>query len=716
MTELGLVVGIDVVGLMLALIMWRGVSARDAGPAAVRRLSGALERAARAFLDQGLRSLGASTAILLATAVALSTSPRAASATVTRLEAGFWTGAGLALGALGATLCSYVSSLLAVRASARAAVASGSSVDASLSVAMRASGAAALFGDALSSLCVAGLFGLLYAVKGGFAGPNERALPLATEVVGLLPSFALGAAFSALLLQRAGGTFHAASSVGADQAGERDAGLEHDDPRNPGVISELVGDHVGASATRNLDGFASACIANVALLTIGAALASVVPSGSPLALLLLPLVVRAFGTVASAFGVLLVRSDEASSLSSAFYRGYAATAVIALAGIAGVSYWLLAEHFLAACAAGGLGLLSALIAPHTLALRLGRRAQIVRETGDHLRLGAGALLAAGLGAGLETVLFPVLLLAIAAAGCVSIGAHSGMQSGVEVCLLVFSGAAVSVAPFVLSIATLGSIADGARGIAMMSNADGDSKRRAARVDDAGFIGAAVARRSAVCSSALSSLLMAWAIAGYGHGGPALGGASIPALAWCGALGGAVVLGYAGSVARAALRGARDVSAEVERQLRGFPRTHGTAQVPGDYTPSYKSCVELTAAVSRRRALPSTLGYLTAPLLLAGLLHLLFRESARELLPMALTWFVVVAALTGLGTVLAVDAARATLGHVRRANRGREVGSAWAASLTADAWSDIFGNAAAPALQLLVKATAAAALIVTPFFI
>jgi len=93
---------------------------------------------------------------------------------------------------------------------------------------------------------------------------------------------------------------------------------------------------------------------------------------------------------------------------------------------------------------------------------------------------------------------------------------------------------------------------------------------------------------------------------------------------------------------------------------------------------------------------------------------LFRGPAPELVPQGLSWFVVVASLTGLTAALALDAMRATLGGVRRANRGRENGQAFSTSITADALSDIFGNAAAPALQLLVKATAAAALIITPF--
>jgi K(+)-stimulated pyrophosphate-energized sodium pump len=716
-TELGLIVGIDVVGLLLALLMWRGASVRDAGPPAIRRLGNAVERAARAFHWQQFRLIGISTFILAALAVALSAAAAGGNlSAVSRMETAFWSAAGLCLGAFGAAFAGYVSTLLAARGSASTAAAATTSVDAALGVAMRAAGSAGLFSETLSGLCVVSLFGLLYAIKGGFALPSGLSAPLAAQVVALLPSFALGAAVGALLLQRGGGTFHAASGVGADQAGERDAGLEHDDARNPAVVAELVGDHVGASATRNSDGFASACVANVSALLIGAALIRATPAGDPLTLLALPLVVRAFGVIACAFGLLLIRTDEASALSSALLRGYISTAIIALAGIAGTSYWLLGEHFLPVCSAGALGLISVLLAAHTLALRLNRRSPAIRETSEACRMGSGSMIAASLGAGLETVLAPIVLLGGAAALAVTIGAHSGMVSGVEVCLLVFILAALSLAPFVLSVGTLGSIADGARGIANMTNADSELKRRASRLDEAGFIGAAVARQYALFSGALSTLLMAWAIAGKGSGGAASTLASAAALPWCGALGGAVMLGYAGSVARTAARGAREVAAEVERQLRGFPREYGVAQVPLDFTPSYKNCVELTSTVALRRAFLPISAYLAAPVILGFTLRVLYRGVAPELVTQGLTWFVVVASLTGLIAALAVEGTRVVLGSVRRANRSRDNGTIFTASITADAWSDIFGNAAAPALQLLVKATAAAALIIVPFLL
>jgi K(+)-stimulated pyrophosphate-energized sodium pump len=460
----------------------------------------------------------------------------------------------------------------------------------------------------------------------------------------------------------------------------------------------------------------SSSVANSAALIIGAALSAATPSGDPLLLLALPLVVRAFGVIASAFGVFLVRTDEVSNVSFAFLRGYLSTATIALVGLAGVTFWLLGERFAPVFAAGALGILAVLGAAHLLALRLGRRSGFIRDANEGLRIGGGAVIAATLGAGFETALAPVAILGFAGLVTARIGASSSAPGGVATCLLVFALAALSIAPFVLSIATLGSIADGARGIASMTGADSELRRRSTRLDDASFLGSAIARQYAIFSGGLASLLLAWAIAGQAHAAssasPSAGESSV--LSWCGLLGAAVVLGYSGSVARAAVRGAREVSSEVERQLRGFPREHGIAQVPADYTPCYKTCVELTTAISLQRAVAPILVGLGVPLALGLALRALYKNLAPALVTLGLTWFVLIAALTGLTAALCLDAARATLGSVRRANRVREGAlNAFSTSITADALSDIFGNAATPALSLLVKATAATALVIAP---
>jgi len=714
-TELGLIVGIDVVGLVLALLLWRDVSVRDAGPPAIRRLGSALERAVRAFLWQEYRLIALATLGLVVLAAGAGMRLDGGDG-LGRFEGVFWTAAGLCLGAFGASLSGHAATVLAVRGSSRAAAAAVNGVNGALGVSMRATGAATLLAETLSVLGNGCLFGLLYAIKGGFALPSAQALPLAARAVALLPSFALGASLAALVMQRGGGTFHAASGVGSDQTGEREAGLDHDDARNPAVIAELVGDHVGASATRIVDGFASSSVANCAALLIGVALAAATSAREPLLLPALPLVLRAFGVLASAFGIFLVRSDEESSLSLAFMRGYLSSAVIALVGVAGTTFWLFGENFLAVFASGALGLIAALLAAHASSLQLGRRTSAQRDTNEGLRVGTGAVVAAGLGVGLESALLPISVFGVAALGVARLGAESSLAGGASICALVFVLAALSLAPFVTAIAALGSVADGARGIASLSNAQPELRRRSARLDDASFAGGSVARRYAILGGTLSTLLIAWALIEGVRGNDALatGVSEGAVLVWCGALGAAVALGYAGSVVRAAVRGAREVSAEVERQLRGFPREHGSAQIPADYTPSYKSCVDLLTTGSLRQALTPIALALLAPVGLGVLLRVFARESASALVSRGLMAFVVVAALTALACALCLDAARAAVAGLRRESRTKDSTGAATTSLSADSWSDIFGNAAAPALSLLVKTTAAAALVVTHF--
>ena len=151
MIELGLVVGIDVVGLLLALLMWRGVSVRDAGPAPLRRLGSALERAARAFLWQEYRLIGIAIGALLLPTVVVGATMDIGAGPVSRLAVAFWGAAGVCLGAPAGTVTGFVATVLALRGSVRAAAATSEGVDAALSIAMRAAGAASLLGETLSA-------------------------------------------------------------------------------------------------------------------------------------------------------------------------------------------------------------------------------------------------------------------------------------------------------------------------------------------------------------------------------------------------------------------------------------------------------------------------------------------------------------------------------------------------------------------------------------
>ena len=126
----------------------------------------------------------------------------------------------------------------------------------------------------------------------------------------LIVGYGFGASFVALFAQLGGGIYTKAADVGADLVGKVEAGIPEDDPRNPAVIADLVGDNVGDCAGRGADLFESTAAENIGAMILGAVLASKVPDVSPLCVvgvMMFPLVARAFGIIASIVGILMVK-------------------------------------------------------------------------------------------------------------------------------------------------------------------------------------------------------------------------------------------------------------------------------------------------------------------------------------------------------------------------------------------------------------------------
>jgi K(+)-stimulated pyrophosphate-energized sodium pump len=721
-TELGLILGINLAGLCFAALLARWLLARDAGTAEMRRLTSAVERATTAFLRGEYRFVAIVAAGLATLVFALHGHLARPGSLVTPLEAGFWTALALLLGAAAVCVTALVGAELAARGSVRTVAGARLSLDRALSIAVRAGGVAGLVAETLSVLSLSALFVLVFAMKGGLHLAAPQAADLALQVALLLPGFGLGAAAAALVLQRGGATFHVSGDVGGDLAGERDAGLDHDDTRNPAIVADLVGDYVGLAATRTIDLFLSATAANVTVIVVGACIYQEhhAELAGVTALIGLPLVVRAFGVIASGFGVMVVRSDEQRNPAAGLWRGHFTTAVVALGGLFGATIWLLGAHYWARFfAAGALGLVAVSLSAHATRYRVERRFAPLREVLDALRVGDAATVAQGLAAGLGSVALPALLIGGAMTGAWELGVSSGLQSGGVIGALTALMAMLASGPFVLAVAAFGSITDNAQGVAAMNAAvtHGETQRRASRLDDAGFAGAAMAQTYLIVVGCLSALLAAAALPLMAQRLSVWAAPSEiakPVIVWSGALGAVAVLGYAGSVVRAAMRGARGVALEVERQLRGFPRERGLAIVPRDYTPSYRSLIDLVSKSALERLLWPSTAALLLPVAIGIVLSVAYRHAAPGVAAEALTAFVIAGAVTALGAALAIDGARATLGAARRAAGPRGGTSDFGASLSGDAFADLLGNAAAPAAELIVKAAALTSLALLPF--
>lgn len=712
MTELALILGIQGAALAYALVVGRGIVVADGGNLRLRRLEGALQRATSGFLVRGAR-IGLAGALAVAALVfVLHVSTHDASSRLGAVRSALVGAGSVLLGALLTTASAYVVLRLNLRAGTQLALAASSGLDRTLRLAVRTGGVASVLCE---SVCLLGLivtFGTVFALAGGTAIPRAGALALAREIAALLTGFPLGSAVATLIFSRAGGTYHTASTLGSDLAGAREAAFVADDAKNPALVSGVAGDHLAEGASRAALLFLVASAAHVAVFALALAALSA-DERSTIDLALLPFVTRSFFLLASLFAFAAVRTEELSNPSAAIARGHLSATVIGLSGLLGSAAWIARDAMFSLFGAGLIACLTASAVAMPVWAQLLRRGSSLREAGDALRSGGGSAALSSLTAGLEATLFPTAVLGIGAALVWQLGVRSGLPSGGLWAALVGWAAFFGAAPFAFAVSSVATLGSAARGAAALAELDSESLRRTERLDET-HVAAASARAQLIAAGAGTAVLASLAI-------PVIGRASLdlnlglldPAVTWSGALGVALILAYTGSATRAGVRGAREVAAEVERQLRGFPREHGLLKIPGDFSPSYKACVELSARSGLRQLWPYAFGALAFEALIALGLEITYRSTNSAVALRGLTSFVLFTAVTGFALSSAIDAARATLAFVRRLARTQFLTEPRPLSASIGV-ADLLGSSAGPAAQALLLATAAAGLALAPF--
>src|SRR5438128_210121 len=290
-----LVLGLSVVALAVAVGLARWVLKQDNGTAEMRKISDAIQEGAGAFLRRQYRTiftLSVFLSVLIFVLYAFFRSPHPGEPPATTMA--FWTTLSFVFGAVCSGIAGLIGMFVAVRANIRTASAARSSVNRALQIALRGGAVSGLFVVAMSLLGVGGLYAIVHAFD---VVPPER-IPL------LIVGYGFGASFVALFAQLGGGIYTKAADVGADLVGKIEAGIPEDDPRNPAVIADLVGDNVGDCAGRGADLFESTAAENIGAMILGVALFT---ATNNIGWILFPLVVRAFGLIASALGLLWIR-------------------------------------------------------------------------------------------------------------------------------------------------------------------------------------------------------------------------------------------------------------------------------------------------------------------------------------------------------------------------------------------------------------------------
>src|SRR5436853_2696591 len=318
--------------LLFAIYLARYVIQREMGTANMQEISNAIKEGAEAFLSRQNRTiitLSALLAVLIFVLYAYVRTPNPADP-VPPVELAFWTTVAVVLGALCSVTAGYIGMWVSIRANIRTAAAVRSSLNEGLRIALRGGAVSGLFVVAMSLLGVGGLYALLNAL-----GHDPQKIPF--TIVG----YGFGASFVALFAQLGGGIYTKAADVGADLVGKVEAGIPEDDPRNPAVIADLVGDNVGDCAGRGADLFESPAAENIGAMILGVAIFTVTHN---VAWIVFPLVVRGFGLIASVIGIFTVRGSDTKSPMSSLNLGYYITVALSIAGMYFVTNSMLNER------------------------------------------------------------------------------------------------------------------------------------------------------------------------------------------------------------------------------------------------------------------------------------------------------------------------------------------------------------------------------------
>jgi len=734
---------IPIAGLLavgFAIYLARDVLSRDTGTKEMMEVSATINEGAVAFIKRqyltiGVLAIVASVAIF-AIISALETKSVADTSHV-GIDIGIRTGLSFLVGAACSMACGIIGMLVSVKANVRVASAAQRSLVEAVQVAMRGGAVSGFLVVALSLLGVWSIF----ALNGGLSGGNST-----KDAPFLIVGYGFGASFVALFAQLGGGIYTKAADVGSDLVGKVEAGIPEDDPRNAGVIADLVGDNVGDCAGRGADLFESTAAENIGAMILGVAVYGLAVANNwpnPTAWIFFPLVIRAFGLVSTIIAMFFIRGKETENPMNILNRGYWVTTILSAAALAfvtkvmmdtgtqvgagGIATWV----YFFGC--GVVGLATSIAFVYITQYYTAGNFRPVREIAEASKTGPGTNIISGMAVGFETTAVTAITIGVALLASNWLGSQAGLVDAGGKNIGGIFGTAVATmgmlmtTAYVLAMDTFGPITDNAGGIAEFSRADAGARDITDRLDAVGNTTKALTKGYAIASASLAAfllfsayidkvnLILARQIAD-GTRTAAQGLMTSVNLAnvnvFVAALIAAMLVYFFSSLAiRAVGTTAQAIIVEVRRQFR---------EIPGimDYTgrPDYARVVDITTRAALKEMMLPGLVAVATPIIIGVLLG--YEAVAGMLMVGTIAGVLLATVLNNSGGAWDNAKKYVESGHLLDEN-GEVLGKksfAHQAAVVGDTVGDPFKDTAGPSLHVLVKLLATITLVMAPLFI
>ncbi len=711
-----------IITIIFAIFLIRNVMKRPTGTPKMKEIGDIIFKGAWAFLKRQYSTIAifsVAIAAIIGVLVGVLGHTGVEQFGYSAMDVGWRTSVAFLVGAFCSGLAGFIGMYIAVKSNVRCAAAAQKSLKEAVEVALRGG---AVSGFLITALSLIGVTIIFFAYGGN---TNPQIAPH------LIVGFGFGASFVALFAQLGGGIYTKAADVGADLVGKVESGIPEDDPRNPAVIADLVGDNVGDCAGRGADLFESTAAENIGAMILGvmAYLAT-----NNVAWILFPLCVRGFGMIASMVGLLCVRAKENENAMNALNRGYFVAIALSVVGLAITVYFMLNNWWL--FGAGLVGIVASIVIVFVTQYYTEWRYRPVRDIAEASKTGPATNIIMGMSVGFSTTLATALIIGISLLLSYWLGTQSGVSGAGAFGTAVATMGMLMTCPYVLSMDTFGPITDNANGINEMAGAGEDVRKITDRLDAVGNTTKALTKGYAMVSAGLAAFLLFQAYIDRVNlirpENPLTSVNLANISVFVGALLAAMIVYlFSAWAIKAVGKTASKIIEEVRRQFRADPEILNPKDPAHPHQPDYARCVDITTKAGLREMIAPGL----LPILGPVVIGVVFKYLAKipSLSAMNIDAAMVVAAVLMVGTIGGImmasfmnngggawDNAKKMIedGQLKDEN-GNVLGKksfAHQAAVVGDTLGDPLKDTAGPSLHVLIKLLATITLVLCPLFI